>query len=384
MNIKDLIKKAQEKFNINNDMYAYFSPGRVNLIGEHIDYNGGYVLPCSLDIGTIGIASIREDDLVVCFSENFSNLGLISFSLKDITYSEKDNWVNYVKGIIKELNLKTGFNLYVKGEIPNGAGLSSSASLEILVGYIVNDLYKLGLSNLDLVKIAHNAENEFIKVKCGIMDQFIIGMAKNKSAILLNTSNLEYSYVNIDFQDYVLVIGNTCKQRTLGATKYNERRSECELGLKLLQKRFTIDNLCQLSIEDFNDNQDLIKDEIILKRVRHVISENERTKAAYHALKESDLIRFGKLLNQSHQSLKEHYEVTGLELDTLTSLFIKNGSIGARMTGAGFGGCMIALVKKDKYIKVIKQVEIDYQKITNLKPEFYQANIGNGVYKYEY
>lgn len=377
----DVIKKAQNVFNITDNMETYFSPGRVNLIGEHIDYNGGYVLPCALDIGTIGVASVRSDNIIACYSENFSELGVITFSLDNLVYDEKDNWTNYVKGVVKEMGLTKGFNLYVKGDIPNGSGLSSSASLELLVGIVANNLFNLSYSNLELVKISHKSENEFIGVKCGIMDQFIIGMAQEKSGILLNTASLDFHYVRIDLQDYLIVIGNTNKKRTLASSKYNERREECEQGLKMMQQRFAINDLCSLTYEQFLDNQDLITDEVILKRVRHVVSENERTKKAYTALQSNNLIEFGKLMNQSHNSLRDDYEVTGLELDTLQSLFLEYGAIGARMTGAGFGGCTIALVKKEQVNDIIEKVKVGYDKITNLNAYFYLVNIGNGVRK---
>lgn len=374
-----LIEKAKQIFPDNIEYRTYFSPGRVNLIGEHIDYNGGFVLPCALDIGTFGIASRRSDDLIFCYSDNFPEVGTISFSLADVHYDSKDNWVNYVKGVVSLLGLKQGFNLYVHGEIPNASGLSSSASLELLVGVVANDLYNLGLSKLDLVKIAHRAENEFIGVNCGIMDQFIIGMAENKSGILLNTASLEYHFVKIDLEDYVLVIGNTNKKRTLASSKYNERRSECERGLVTLKQKYQIKDLCELSMQEFSESESMIRDEVIKRRVRHVISENERTKKAYQALQDRDLKTFGLLLNASHLSLQEDYEVTGLELDTLQELFLKYGAIGARMTGAGFGGCMIALVKEKEAAAIIEKVSPEYMAITGLKADFYPVHVGNGA-----
>ena len=374
-----LVEKAKIIFPDSEEYQTFFAPGRINLIGEHIDYNGGYVLPCALDIGTYGVASVRNDDIVSCYSENFSELGIISFSLKEIKYMSEDNWVNYVKGVLKELGVKKGFNLYVKGEIPNGAGLSSSASLEVLVGVVANTLYDLGFTNLELVQAAHKAENEFIGVKCGIMDQFIIGMAQEERGILLNTSNLYYHHVKINLGDYVILIGNTNKKRTLSSSKYNERRAECEEGLKALQKRFEIKELCELTSQDFEDSNALITNPVIFKRVRHVITENERTKAAYQALQTGNLSEFGKLLNQSHDSLRDDYEVTGAELDTMQELFLEYGALGARMTGAGFGGCAIALVKASEAEAIIEKVRKDYEEKIELDADFYLVRVGNGA-----
>lgn len=374
-----LIEKAKEKFPGFEKYHTFFAPGRINLIGEHIDYNGGYVLPCALDIGTYGVVTTRDDEIVSCYSENFPEIGTISFSLKEIEYRPEDNWVNYVKGVLKELKLKKGFNLYVKGEIPNGAGLSSSASLEVLVGVAANTLYNLGYTNLELVQVAHKAENEFIGVKCGIMDQFIIGMAQEESGILLNTSNLDYHHVKINLGEYVILIGNTNKKRTLASSKYNERRSECEEGLNVLQTRYEIKDLCELTSKDFEESRALLTDPVIYKRVRHVITENERTKAAYQALQEGNLSEFGKLLNASHDSLRDDYEVTGVELDTMQERFLKYGALGARMTGAGFGGCAIALVKASEANSIIEKVRNDYKEKVGLDADFYLVRVGNGA-----
>ncbi|MDD4000820.1 MAG: galactokinase [Bacilli bacterium] len=379
--MKELIEKAKQIFPESEKLEVFFSPGRVNLIGEHIDYNGGYVLPCALDIGTYGVASYRDDESVFCYSENFSEVGVLSFSLRNLVYKAEDNWSNYLKGVLKEINIDKGFNLYVRGDIPNGAGLSSSASLELLVGVVANSLYNLGLSRLELVKAAHKAENDFIGVKCGIMDQFIIGMAQDESGILLNTSNLDYHYVKIDLADYLIIIGNTNKKRTLSSSKYNERRGECEIGLKLLQERFRIKELCELSLDDFNQAQDLLTDPVIYKRVRHVITENERTKAAYQTLKVGNLVDFGRLLNESHNSLRDDYEVTGAELDTLQTSLLKHGALGSRMTGAGFGGCVIALVRKNEVDKITANVGKDYYQAIGLKADFYLVRVGNGARK---
>jgi len=374
-----VIKKAKEIFDFKNEIIVGYSPGRVNLIGEHLDYNGGYVLPCTLDIGTYGAVCGREDNRVYCFSDNFPEKGPVMFTLNKLIYQAEDEWANYVKGMVKELNPPFGFDLYVKGNIPPGAGLSSSASLEILIGLIINQLYQLNYSRIDLVKMAQKVENVFIGVKSGIMDQFVIGMIEKKAAMLLNTANLDYKCINVDFQNYTLVIGNTNKRRTLQSSKYNERREECNDGFSILRKKYHIDYLCQLKTKNFNESIDLFSDDIIRNRVRHVITENERTLEAFQALKAKNIQLFGKLLNESHCSLRDDYEVTGLELDTMVSLFQKFGAIGARMTGAGFGGCMIALVPNELISEITVKVESEYTKSLGLTPEFYIVNIGNGA-----
>ena len=248
-----------------------------------------------------------------------------------------------------------------------------------MVGVAANTLYNLGYTNLELVQVAHKAENEFIGVKCGIMDQFIIGMAQEESGILLNTSNLDYHHVKINLGEYVILIGNTNKKRTLASSKYNERRSECEEGLNVLQTRYEINVLCDVTSYDFEESRALLTDPVIYKRVRHVITENERTKAAYQALQEGNLSEFGKLLNASHDSLRDDYEVTGVELDTMQERFLKYGALGARMTGAGFGGCAIALVKASEANSIIEKVRNDYKEKVGLDADFYLVRVGNGA-----
>lgn len=376
--VRELIEKAKQVFP-GDGHRAFFAPGRINLIGEHIDYNGGFVLPCALSIGTYGVVQMREDETVRCFSENFPEAGTVSFSLAGLHFRSEDGWTNYVKGMCKELGVKRGFNLYVNGNIPNGAGLSSSASLEVLVGVALNNLFNLGFSALEIVLAAHRAENGFIGVKCGIMDQFIIGMAEEESGILLNTANLEYHSVKIDLGDYLIVIGNTNKKRTLASSKYNERRGECERALAILKNRFAVEALCELESQDLPECEALFQEPLLIKRVRHAVTENERTKKAYRALSEGDLQEFGKLLNESHRSLRDDYEVTGFELDTLQELFLKYGAIGARMTGAGFGGCAIALVKAEAANRMIEQVAPEYREKTGLAADFYLVRVGNGA-----
>ncbi|MGR3777132.1 galactokinase [Bacillus paramycoides] len=363
----------------------YFSPGRINLIGEHTDYNGGYVFPASITYGTYGIARRREDDRVLVYSTNFEELGVISFTLNELDYDKNANWGNYVKGVILTLKeagheINCGFELLVEGTIPNGAGLSSSASLELLVGVVLENLFNLEITRLELVKMGKKVENEFIGVNSGIMDQFAIGFGEKEKAILLDTNTLEYEMVPVVLDDYAIVIMNTNKRRELADSKYNERRTECEEALARLQTKLEIHALGELSETEFDANQNLIGDEILIKRAKHAVYENERTKKAKAALTAGDLEEFGKLLNASHTSLRNDYEVTGLELDTLVATAQKQeGVLGARMTGAGFGGCAIALVKESEIHTFKNNVYDEYLKIVGYAPVFYVAHIGSGA-----
>ena len=381
---RELALKFAEMFG-DQETTQYFSPGRINLIGEHTDYNGGYVFPASITYGTYGVARRREDDRVLVYSTNFEKLGVIDFTVNELNYDKHDNWANYVKGVLLTLKeaghkIDSGFELLVEGTIPNGAGLSSSASLELLVGVILEDLFKLDVTRLELVKMGKKVENEFIGVNSGIMDQFAIGFGQEDKAILLDTNTLEYEMVPVVLNDYAIVIMNTNKRRELADSKYNERRAECEEALACLQTKLEIKALGELSKAEFDANQILIGDEILIKRAKHAVYENERTKKAKEALTANDLEEFGKLLNASHASLRDDYEVTGLELDTLVAAAQKQeGVLGARMTGAGFGGCAIALVKESEIHTFKNKVYDEYLKVVGYAPVFYVAHIGSGT-----
>lgn len=382
VNLKENFIKV---FGYKGETREFFSPGRVNLIGEHTDYNGGNVFPCALSFGTYGIISLRNDKKVRMYSLNFENIGIVEFDLDTIDYDKSHDWVNYPKGVIDVLSKKgykieQGFDILVYGNIPNGAGLSSSASLELLIGVMMDNIFKLNIDRVDLVKIGQEAENKFIGVNCGIMDQFAIGMGKTNMAILLDCNTLEYSYSEINLKDEILVIGNTNKRRGLADSKYNERRSQCEEALKDLQSKLNIKSLGELTIEEFEKYKNLIKDETNIKRAKHAVYENQRTLFAKKSLENGDLINFGKLMNESHISLRDDYEVTGNELDTLVSLaWEQEGTLGSRMTGAGFGGCTISLVKKDKVDNFIKYVGDSYKNKIGYEASFYIAEIGNGT-----
>lgn len=383
---RELVTKFAEVFGPKETSH-YFSPGRINLIGEHTDYNGGHVFPASITYGTYGVASPREDQKVLVYSTNFDELGVISFSLNDLSFDKHADWANYVKGMILKMKeagfaIEHGFELLVDGTIPNGAGLSSSASLELLVGVVLEDLFQLKLDRLTLVKLGQKVENEFIGVNSGIMDQFAIGFGEKDEAILLDTNTLEYEMVPVKLDGYAIVIMNTNKRRELADSKYNERRGECEEALSRLQKELDIHALGDLDEETFKAHVHLLDNDILAKRARHAVSENQRTLLAKQELVKGNLTAFGQLLNDSHTSLRDDYEVTGLELDTLVSAAQKQaGVLGARMTGAGFGGCAIAVVEESAIPAFKNNVYDEYLTTVGYGPEFYVAHIGSGTTK---
>lgn len=366
---------------------VFFSPGRVNLIGEHTDYNGGHVFPCALSFGTYGVVAKRNDKKVRMYSLNFEDIGLVEFDLDSIKYDKTHDWVNYPKGVAKVIqdkgnNIEHGLDILVCGNIPNGAGLSSSASLELLMAVILNDTFNFGIDMVDLVKYSQEAENKFIGVNCGIMDQFAIGMGQDRCAILLDCNTLKYRYSEINMEGYSIVIGNTNKRRGLADSKYNERRSECERALSNLQTKLNIKALGELTEEEFEANKELIENEIDRKRAKHAVYENQRTLKAVKALEDNNLELFGQLMVGSHVSLRDDYEVTGIELDTLVSLALKqDGVIGARMTGAGFGGCTVSIVRNENVGNFIENVTKGYKEVIGYAPTFYVANISNGTRK---
>ena len=386
MNLEQLTQQFQTIFGDKNEG-VFFSPGRINLIGEHTDYNGGHVFPAAITIGTYGLIRKREDEQLRFYSGNFPDLGVITVSLNDLDYKKEDNWTNYPKGMMKYIQedghaLTHGLDIYFYGNIPNGAGLSSSASIELLTGVILNDTFKLAIPQLDLVKYGKKTENEFIGVNSGIMDQFAIGMGKKDHAMLLDTNTLNYELVPAVFGDNVIVIMNTNKRRELADSKYNERRAECEEALRRLQTQLEINSLGDLDEETFEANRHLINDETLERRAKHAVYENQRTLKAKEALVRNDLETFGRLLNASHESLKTDYEVTGLELDTLVSTAQKQpGVYGARMTGAGFGGCAIALVNKTNVEEFKKAVNTVYLEVIGYSADFYIASVDDGARK---
>lgn len=384
MDLNNLKKNFNELFK-QNDLKTFFSPGRINLIGEHTDYNGGNVFPCAITLGTYGLAAKREDSILNFYSENFSELGIISIDLDNLDYDSEDKWTNYPKGIIKFLKesghvIDKGLDILYYGTIPNGAGLSSSASIELLTGFIVQNLFELDLDRLDLIKTGQRVENEFIGVNSGIMDQFAVGKGEKDAAILLDCNTLEYELIPVVLEDHSIVIMNTKKRRELADSKYNERRSECEQALEELQKELSISSLGELDEHTFSEHQSILSNENILKRARHAVSENQRTLKAASALKAGKLTEFGKLMNESHISLKDDYEVTGPELDAMVqAAWEQPGVLGARMTGAGFGGCAIAIVENSTIDDFIDQVGKQYQEKIGYPGEFYISQISDGL-----
>ena len=383
---QQLVKKFQELFAEGGDIRFYFSPGRVNLIGEHTDYNGGHVFPCALTIGTYGVARKREDRKIRLYSENFSKMGVIETSLDDLVYRDSAGWTNYPKGIVwtfeeKGYPVEKGFDMLMYGNIPNGSGLSSSASVELLMGIILKDLFGYeDLTMINLALIGQYGENNFNGMNCGIMDQFAIAMGKKDHAIFLDTQNLQYEYAPIRMDGYKIVIAASNKKRRLTDSKYNERRAECEEALKDIQSVRKIQALGELTEEEFEQVKDAVKDPVCRKRAKHAVYENQRTIQAVKALKNNDLETFGKLMNESHVSLRDDYEVTGKELDTLVEAAWKqDGVIGSRMTGAGFGGCTVSIVKEEAVDAFIKNVGEIYEKEIGYGADFYVVEIGDGT-----
>lgn len=383
---KRLIKEFTDIFEVPGEA-LFFSPGRVNLIGEHTDYNGGMVFPCAITFGTYAVVSKRTDSCMRLFSNNFKEKGIIDVALQTLHYVKKDDWANYVKGVLYFLQqegfeIPCGLNILIEGNIPNGAGLSSSASLEVLTGTILKETFQLPISKLDIIKLSQKAENQFVGMNCGIMDQFIIGMGKKDHAIALDTGTLEYTYAPVQLKQASIVIMNTNKQRGLTDSKYNERRAECEHALSQLQTVVKIKNLCDLKETEFEKVQHIITSPVERKRARHAVLENIRVKKAIAALEKNDIEEFGALMNASHISLRDDYEVTGIELDTLVeSAWNQSGTIGARMTGAGFGGCAIAIVRNDDIEDFTSAVRKEYTQAIGYEPDFYIAFIGDGAGK---
>ncbi|WP_404405377.1 galactokinase [Jeotgalibacillus malaysiensis] len=384
MNVYDLKQSFISIFNESPER-LFFAPGRINLIGEHTDYNGGKVFPLAITYGTYAYVKQRKDKKIRFASKNFSKSGIITASLDHLEKNNETEWVNYPIGVIHFLkesgyNIEDGFDVLFEGNIPNGAGLSSSASIEMATGVMVRELTGLSISQVELIKLCQRVENEFIGVNSGIMDQFAIGMGKLGQAIWLDCDTLEFEYAPIELEHEKIVIMNTNKRRELASSKYNERRAECEQALKIIQTYTEVESLGELSVAQLSDVKNWLDDLLLYRRVKHVVTENERTKQAYVSLKAGDLEQVGRLMNDSHQSLKEDYEVTGEELDTLAEFAqTQTGVIGARMTGAGFGGCAIAIVKTDDVEDFIKNTRRHYQDRIGYGPDFYVASVGDGA-----
>lgn len=383
--MKELVlQKFEEIFGDTDGVKSYFAPGRVNMIGEHTDYNAGHVFPCALTIGTYAAARKRDDRKLRFYSMNFEQLGVLESSLDDLKPDPAADWTNYPKGVMwafeeKGFTIPCGMDLVLNGNIPNGSGLSSSASVEVLTGFILRDLFGFEVDNQDLALIGQYSENKFNGVNCGIMDQFAIAMGKKEHAIFLDTADLSYEYAPIKLENAKIVIACSNKKRGLGDSKYNERRSECEAALAELQKVIGINGLGDLTQEQFDSYQFAIADEVRRKRAKHAVYENRRTIRAVEALKQNDIDLFGRLMNDSHVSLRDDYEVTGVELDTLVEEAWKiDGVIGSRMTGAGFGGCTVSIVRDGAIDTFIAQVGKAYLDKIGYAADFYVVEIGDG------
>ena len=379
-----MLTKFAEVFGNVNGVEVYFAPGRVNLIGEHTDYNGGHVFPCALTIGTYGAARKRNDNKLRFYSMNFEHLGVIESSLEQLKPCKEAGWTNYPKGVMwafgeKGMPVEYGMDLVLFGNIPNGSGLSSSASVEVLTGFILRDMFGFDVTNQDLALIGQYSENKFNGVNCGIMDQFAIAMGKAGHAIFLDTATLEYTYAPIKLENAKIVISCSNKKRGLGDSKYNERRSECETALEEIQQVAGINTLGDLTEEQFESCKGSIKDCVRQQRAKHAVYENQRTVKAVEALQNNDVTLFGELMNASHVSLRDDYEVTGIELDTLVEEAWKvEGVIGSRMTGAGFGGCTVSIVKDEAVDNFIASVGKAYEEKIGYAADFYVVEIGDG------
>ena len=384
---KELMAKFKEVYGEGGENREYFSPGRVNLIGEHTDYNGGHVFPCALTLGTYGLARKREDRKLRFYSANFTRLGVIETSLDDLIPSDEAGWTNYPKGVMwafekRGVKFDTGVDFLIYGNIPNGSGLSSSASLEVLTGLMLKDMFGVEqFSMQDLALIGQYSENNFNGMNCGIMDQFASAMGKKDCAIFLDTSTLNYEYAPVVLKDARIVITNSKVKHSLVGSAYNDRRNECETALEELKKVVDINTLGDLSEEEFEAHKDAITSDICRKRAKHAVYENQRTIKAVKALKEDNVEEFGRLMNASHVSLRDDYEVSCEEIDILVDLAWKiPGVIGSRITGGGFGGCTVSIVKNDAVDTFIDTIGKQYKEKVGHEAEFYVVDIGDGAH----
>ena len=382
-----VLQKFAELYGSAEGADVYFAPGRVNLIGEHTDYNGGHVFPCALTIGTFMAAKKRADKKLRFYSMNFDANGVIESSIEGLTPEEAAGWTNYPKGVMwafagRGFQMDCGLDILIYGNIPAGSGLSSSASLEVVTGYMLRDLYGFDVTNTEIALIGQYSENNFNGMNCGIMDQFASAMGKKDNAIFLNTADLSYEYAPIVLEGAKLLVTNSNVKHKLVDSKYNERRSECETALKELQEVVGINGLGDLTEEQFETYQSAIKDEVRRKRAKHAVYENQRTIQAVAALKNKDIEQFGKLMNASHVSLRDDYEVSCEEIDVLVEEAWKiDGVIGSRITGGGFGGCTVSIVKDEAVDAFRTQVGAAYETRTGKKADFYIMDIGDGPYK---
>ena len=381
-----VLQAFEQQFGDTEGVRLFFAPGRVNLIGEHTDYNGGHVFPCAISLGTYAAARKRNDRVMRFFSVNFEKLGVISTSLDDLTPSKQAGWTNYPKGVVwafaqKGHPIDCGFDMVIYGDIPNGSGLSSSASLEVLTGEMLRSFFEMedALTNEDLALIGQYSENEYNGMKCGIMDQFASAMGKEGNAIFLDTNSMEFEYAPLNLAGMKLMVTNTNKKHSLVDSEYNLRREQCGRALADLQKKLDVKTLGDLSIEEYEANKDLIEDEVCRRRAKHAVYENQRTIEAVAALKAGDVEHFGKLMNESHVSLRDDYETSCKEADILAEEAWKiPGVLGSRITGGGFGGCTVSIVKDEAVEEFQKKLGEAYLEKVGYPASFYMLEIGGG------
>ena len=379
-----VLKIFEELYGEVQGVNVYFAPGRVNLIGEHTDYNGGHVFPCALTIGTYAAVRKRADRKLNFYSANFENMGVIESSLDDLTPLKVPDWTDYPKGVMwafadRGMTMNCGLDIVLNGNIPNGSGLSSSASLEVLTGYFLKDLYGFDVTNIDLAKIAQYSENNFNGINCGIMDQFASAMGRKDHAIFLDTADLSYEYAPFKLDGAKIVVTNSNVKHALVDSEYNTRRSECERALEELQTVIDIKGLGDLSEEQFEANKSVIQDEVCARRAKHAVYENRRTIRAVEALKNNDMKLFGELMNASHVSLRDDYQVSCEEIDVLVEEAWKiDGVIGSRITGGGFGGCTVSIVRDEAVDTFKEKVGATYKERTGKTADFYVVEIGDG------
>ena len=384
--LEKLLQKFKELYGEDGELRTYFAPGRVNLIGEHTDYNGGHVFPCALTLGTYAVVRSRGDRVLRFYSMNFDSFGIVETSLDELIPNQAAAWTNYPKGVIwafekRGMKLGHGFDIAIYGDIPNGSGLSSSASLEVLTGVILKDIYGFAeASMIDIALIGQDAENNFNGCNCGIMDQFASAMGKKDHAIFLDTNDLHYEYAPVKLPDARIVITNSKVKHSLVDSAYNDRRNECETALKELKAVTDIKALGELTKEQFEEHKDAIKDPVRQKRAHHAVYENQRTIRAARALEKNDITLFGQLMNASHISLRDDYEVSCKEIDILVELAWKTeGVIGSRITGGGFGGCTVSIVKNDAVDTFVQEIGKAYLDKVGHEAEFYVVDIGDGA-----
>lgn len=386
MELKEKLYDGFEKyFGSTEKAELFFSPGRVNLIGEHTDYNGGHVFPCALTMGSYALVKKREDDTLNFLSVNYEKAGVITTSLSELVYQKKNGWANYLIGVVwafaeKGMKLEKGFDLAMIGNIPSGAGLSSSASIEVLMGTALKEMYGFDVDMIEVAKLGQTSENKFNGMNCGIMDQFAVAMGKKDHAIFLDTADLSFEYAPIALKDAKVMITNSHVKHSLVDSAYNDRRRESHEALEDLQTRLKVNGLGDLTEEEFEEHKDVIRNEVNKKRAKHAVYENQRTIKAVKALKEGDIETFGKLMNASHISLRDDYEVSCPEVDKLVEIaWGIEGVLGSRITGGGFGGCTVSIVKNEALEEFKTKILEEYKQATGIEAEVYEAEIGNGA-----